>query len=131
MTETLVNPELETMRPNPTWDAASHEDVVETLAAADLTYHVWGGDWCGDCRKRLPDFAAALAAAGVPDDRIHLHPVERGEDGKVGDLVDEYDVELIPTVVAEDGAGETVARFVEREPLPIPAYLAERVEESS
>jgi thioredoxin 1 len=126
-TETLADPELETMRPNPTWDAASYEDVVEAFAEADVHYHVWAGDWCGDCRKQLPDFAATLAAAEVPDDRIHLHPVERGEDGKVGELVEEYDIELIPTVVVEDTSGEELARFVEREPLPVGPYLAERL----
>lgn len=127
MTETLADPDLETMRPNPTWDAASYEAVVAQLADADLTYHVWGGDWCGDCRKRLPDFAAALSAADVPDDRIHVHPAERGEDGKVSDLVEAYDVELIPTVVAETREGDEVARFVEDEGLPIAAYLADRI----
>lgn len=130
MSETLADPALETIRPNPTWDAASYEDVVDTLAAADLTYHVWGGDWCSDCRQQLPDFAAALTAAEVPDDRIHVHPVTRGDDGKVGELVEEYGVELIPTVVVEDASGEEVARYVEREVLPIGPYIADAVEKS-
>ncbi|MFC6724411.1 thioredoxin, partial [Halobium palmae] len=94
--------ELETMRPNPTWDAASYEDAVSTLSRDDLAFKVWGGDWCKDCRSQLPDFGAALDAAGVPDDRVDHYPVEKEEDGtKVGPRVEEYGVEYIPTVVVE------------------------------
>lgn len=128
MPEPLSDPELETMRPNPTWDAASYESIVDTLENADLTYRVWGGDWCPDCRQQLPDFAAALVAAGVPDEDIHVYAVERGDDGKEGELLDEYDVDLIPTVVAETPDGDEVARFVEREALPIGPFIADRVE---
>ena len=68
--------QLETMRPNPTWDAASYESAVKTFAQLDdPTIHVWGGDWCKDCRSQLPDFGAALEAAGIPDEQIHHHPV--------------------------------------------------------
>lgn len=124
-----ADPEMETMRPNPTWDAASYEDAVDTLAGADLTYRVWAGDWCPDCRKQLPDFAAALAAANVPADRIHEYPVEKGPDGKEGELVEEYGIEYIPTVVVEDSEGQELARFVESESVPIAVYLAEQVEQ--
>ncbi|MFC4358940.1 thioredoxin family protein [Halobium salinum] len=120
---------LETMEPNPTWDAASYEGVVDVLGREDLTYRVWGGDWCKDCRSQLPDFGAALDAAGVPDERIEHYPVEKAEDGsKVGPKVEEYGVELIPTVVVERN-GEEVARFVEEATFPIPVYLAERIGE--
>lgn len=127
MTDALAETDLETMRPNPAWDAASYEDAVETLADPALTFRVWGGDWCSDCRQQLPDLGAALRAAEVPADRLHVYPVERGKDGKVGENVDEYDVERIPTVVVEDDAGEERARFVESEPVPIPVYLADRL----
>ena len=115
---------LETMQPNPSWDAAGREDVVAALGRDDLVYKVWGGDWCKDCRGQLPDFGAALDAAGVPEERIEHYPVEKEDDGsKVGPDVDAYDIEYIPTVVVEED-GEEVARFVEEEPLPIDAYLA-------
>ena len=121
---------LETMEPNPVWDADSYADVVEALGADGLTFKVWGGDWCGDCRGQLPDFAAALDAAGVPDDRIEHYPVEKAEDGsKVGPGVDEYGVELIPTVVVERD-GEEVARFVEEEPVGVAQYLADELREA-
>ena len=117
------------MEPNPTWDAASYEDAVEALSRDGLVVKVWGGDWCKDCRGRLPDFGAALDAAGVPEDRIEHYPVEKEDDGsKVGPLVEEYDVELIPTVVVELD-GEEVARFVEKEDDPIAVYLADRLVE--
>lgn len=127
--------ELETMQPNPTWDAASYEGVVGVLSREDLTFKVWGGDWCKDCRSQLPDFGAALDAAGVPAERVDHYPVEKGEDGsKVGPLVEEYGVEYIPTVVVERASGsgadgEEVARFVEDEPVPIAVYLADRIDE--
>jgi len=116
---------LETMRPNPTWDAASHEEAVDVLAAGreELTYHVWGGDWCKDCRALLPDFGAALEAAGVPDERIVEHAVDTD---KRGPGVEEYDVEYIPTIVVERD-GEEIARFVESEPVPPAIHLAEAV----
>lgn len=118
---------LETMQPNPAWDAASYEDAVAALGADSYTFKVWGGDWCGDCRRQLPDFGAALAAADVPDDRIKHYPVEKADDGsKIGPLVDEYDIAFIPTVVVELD-GEEVARFIEEEPVPIAVFLAEQL----
>lgn len=120
---------LTTMEPDPVWNADAHADTVDVLAehAADLDYKVWGGDWCKDCRSQLPAFGAALDAAGVPDERVEHYPVEKEDDGsKVGPGVDEYDIELIPTVVVERG-GEEVARFVESEDVPIATYLAEEL----
>ncbi|WP_265111476.1 TlpA family protein disulfide reductase [Halosolutus halophilus] len=125
---------LETMRPNPTWDAASYADTVDTLAAHrdELTFIVWGGDWCKDCRALLPDFGAALEAAEVPDDRIEAIAVDQD---KRGPRVDEYGIEYIPTIVVErapDGAdgdaGEELVRFVESEDVPPAVWLARELE---
>ena len=80
--------ELETMRPNPAGDGAAYEESVATFAALadDIEVRVWGGDWCTDCRTQLPDFAAALDAAGVAEERVHHYPVEKNDDGsKSGD----------------------------------------------
>jgi thiol-disulfide isomerase/thioredoxin len=120
---------LATMEPNPAWDGAAYESVVETLSADGLVFKVWGGDWCKDCRSQLPDFGAALDAAGVPDERTDHYPVENADDGsKVGPGVEAYDVERIPTVVVERD-GEELARFVESADVPIAVYLAERLDE--
>jgi thiol-disulfide isomerase/thioredoxin len=118
---------LETMRPNPTWDAASYEETVDTLAAHgdDLTYRVWGGDWCKDCRALLPDFGAALEAADVPDERIEEIAVD---EDKQGPGVDEYGIEYIPTIVVEDESGEEITRFVEDEDVPPAVWLAQELE---
>ena len=119
---------LETLAPAEDIDADAFDDsVLEALAADDYAFKVWGGDWCGDCQRQLPEFGAALAAAGVPDDRIEAYPVTKGSDGKEGELVEEYGIELIPTVVVESPAGEEVARFVEEEAVPIAEYLADRL----
>ena len=112
---------LESMAPANAWNG--DDDVLEPLGRDGLTYLVWGADWCGDCREQLPEFAAALDAAGVPADRIEQFPVD---DDKRGEGVDEYGVEFIPTVVVER-AGEEIARFVEAEPEGIAASLAERI----
>ncbi|GAB3664319.1 thioredoxin family protein [Halopiger thermotolerans] len=119
---------LETMNPNPTWDAASYEDAVDTLEEHndELVYKVWGGDWCKDCRALLPDFGAALDAADVPGDRIEEIAVD---EDKQGPGVDEYGVEYIPTIVVENDAGEEITRFVEEEDLPPAIWLAQRLEE--
>ncbi|SFR69068.1 thioredoxin family protein [Halogeometricum limi] len=117
---------LSTMEPNPAWDAASYEDVVETLSEDGLVFKVWGGDWCKDCRNQLPDFAAALRAAEVPEHRIEHYPVEKEDGEKVGPGVEEYGIELIPTVVVER-QGEEVARFVEEANVPIAVYLADEL----
>ncbi|ADQ67131.1 thioredoxin [Halogeometricum borinquense DSM 11551] len=120
---------LDTMQPNPAWDADSYEDTVETLSEDGLVFKVWGGDWCKDCRNQLPDFAAALDAAEVPDERVEHYPVEKEDDGsKTGPLVEEYDIEYIPTVVVERD-GEEVARFVEDARVPIAVYLANELAE--
>jgi thiol-disulfide isomerase/thioredoxin len=137
---------LETMRPNPVWDADSYEDAVAVFEALsdDIVVKVWGGDWCTDCRAQLPDFGAAMDAAGV--EHVEHYPVEKADDGsKVGPKVEEYGIELIPTVVVErapksgaegssgdqprDAAGEELARFVENEDRPIVVFLAEQLED--
>ena len=119
---------LDTMDPNPAWDAASYDDAVDTLEEHndELVYKVWGGDWCKDCRKLLPDFGAALDAADVPEDRIEEIAVD---EDKQGPGVDEYGIEYIPTVVVETDDGEEVTRFVEEEDLPPAIWLAQRLEE--
>jgi thiol-disulfide isomerase/thioredoxin len=118
---------LETMQPNPTWDADSYPEVVDALSQEGLVFNVWGGDWCTDCRSQLPDFGAALSAAGVPEANVEHYPVEKEADGsKVGPRVEEYGIERIPTVVVERD-GEEVARFVEEADAPIAVYLAERL----
>ena len=117
---------LETLDPNPVWVAEAYSDTVDILEAYsdEITYRVWCGDWCKDCRAKLPDFGAALAAAGVPDDRIEEYELDQD---KQGPGVDEYGIEFIPTVLVERN-GEEVARFVEDEPVPIAVYLADRLE---
>ena len=122
---------LETMDPNPVWTEEAYAETVDVLAALrdEVTYKVWGGDWCTDCRSQLPDFGAALEAAGVPADRIEEYAVEKEDDGsKVGPLVEEYGIELIPTIVVEHN-GEEIARFVEEEPVPISVYLGRELED--
>lgn len=117
---------LATLEPNPVWTPEAYEETVETLAEHDdLTYRVWGGDWCGDCRAQLPDFAAALEAAEVPDERVHHHVVDQD---KRGPDVEAYGVGYVPTVVVE-ADGTELARFVESEPVPIAVFLAERIRE--
>lgn len=122
---------LDTMQPTPTWDAESYEETVAVFEeiADEITVKVWGGDWCKDCRAALPDFAAALDAAGVPETSIEHYPVEKDDDGsKVGPNVEEYGIELIPTIVIERD-GEEIARFVEEEDRPAAVWLAERLRE--
>jgi len=117
---------LETMRPGGI-TTRTEPAVAEALGAEDLTYRVWGGDWCGDCRRQLPAFAAALDAAGVPAERIEEYPVETAADGsKTGPKVEEYGITRIPTVVVERD-GREVARFVEAADRPVAAYLAARL----
>jgi len=119
---------LATMEPNPAWDADAYESVVAALSDDDLSFKVWGGDWCTDCRAQLPDFGAALSAAGVPDERVDQYPVEKRDDGsKEGPRIEEYGIERIPTVVVERG-GREVARFVEEAEAPIAVFLAERLD---
>lgn len=121
------NQRLETMQPNPAWDADSYPEVVDALSQEGLVFNVWGGDWCKDCRSQLPDFGAALAAAGVSEENVHHYPVEKEDDGsKVGPNVEEYGIERIPTVVVERD-GEELTRFVEEAEVPIAVYLAERL----
>jgi len=123
---------LETMEPNPVWVKDAYADTVDVLTrhAHSLDFHVWGGDWCKDCRAQLPDFGAALAAADVPSSHVHHYPTEKEADGsKTGPGVEEYGIEYIPTVVVEH-RGEEIARFVEEEPVPIAVYLAGEIEDA-
>lgn len=99
-------------------------DVAAALGTEGLTYKVWGGDWCPDCTQQLPQFAAALDAAGVSADRIEQFPVEKVDGEKQGPGMDEYGVEYIPTVIVFDGEGDELARFVESADTDIATYLA-------
>jgi thiol-disulfide isomerase/thioredoxin len=119
---------LSTMEPNPAWDADSYPAVLDAFESLDddATVHVWGADWCGDCRSQLPDLAAALDAAGIDPE---TYPVERDDDGKRGPKVEAYGVTLIPTVVVERGDGEELARFEEEERLPPAQHLAEELQD--
>jgi thiol-disulfide isomerase/thioredoxin len=117
---------LETMEPNPVWVEDAYAETVNVLESygEELTFRVFGGDWCKDCRAQLPDFGAALAAAEVPTENV-VH-CELDQD-KQGPGVEEYGIEYIPTVVVEHG-GEEIARFVEEEAVPIAVYLADEIE---
>jgi thiol-disulfide isomerase/thioredoxin len=117
---------LETMEPNPVWVEDAYAETVDVLEAygPELTFRVWGGDWCKDCRAQLPDFGAALEAAEIPAENIHHHELDQD---KQGPGVEEYGIEFIPTVVVEY-EGREVARFVEEEPVPIAVYLADELE---
>ncbi|MFB6084670.1 MAG: TlpA family protein disulfide reductase [Halorientalis sp.] len=122
---------LTTMEPDPVWDEDAHEETVETLRnlGENVVFKVWGGDWCKDCRAQLPEFGAALEAAGVSEDRIEHYPTEKEDDGsKTGPGVEEYGIEYIPTVVVEDAeTGEELARFVEEAEVPIAVALADEL----
>jgi thiol-disulfide isomerase/thioredoxin len=121
---------LETMDPNPVWDADAYPEAVSTFERLrdELEVSIWGADWCGDCRAVLPDFAAALDAADIPDEQVEVFAVEKSEDGtKTGPQVEEYDIERIPTIVIERENRE-VARFVESEPEPAVVVLADQLD---
>ncbi|MFB6270288.1 MAG: thioredoxin family protein [Halobacterium sp.] len=119
---------LKTMEPNPAYDPDSYPEVIEAFESlgSDVTVHVWGADWCGDCRSQLPDFAAALEAAGV--ENVEHYPVEREDGEKYGPKVEEYGIELIPTIIIERD-GEELARFVEEERVSPAVYLAEQLQD--
>lgn len=122
---------LETLTPAADWSPAAHASTVETLAGLDDRYRllVWCDDGCGDCRALLPEFAAALEAAGVPDERIVEYEVERLPEGeKRGPKVEAYGIERIPTVVVERD-GEPVARFEEGDVGPIAGSIAGQLAE--
>lgn len=121
---------LETMTPDPEWDPAAHEAALETVrdVADRLSVSIWCGDWCGDCRRLLPPFAAAIDAIDLPESVVHVFAVEKRSDGsKVGEQVDEYGIERTPTVILEI-EGTEVARFEEgRSEAPILETLADQL----
>ncbi|MFC4549149.1 MULTISPECIES: thioredoxin domain-containing protein [Halorussus] len=121
---------METTEPSPEWDAGAHSETVEVIESAvgEVTYRVWGADWCGDCHDVLPDFFAALDAAGVPDEEMKVYEVD---ENKEGELTDEYDVTLIPTIVVErEESGEEMFRFEESEDQPAAEYVAAKLLEA-
>lgn len=119
---------LETLTPDPAWDAHAHAGAVDALASLRPSDRilVWCDDGCGDCQALLPAFAAALEAANVVD-AVVQYPVERLPEGeKRGPKVDEYGIKRIPTVVVERGDVE-IARFVEGDEGPILEGLARQL----
>jgi len=119
---------LDVMQPTPTWNAEAHAETVAVFEAVagdpDVSITLWCRDNCPDCRRELPDFAAALEAAEVPDDRVRQIAVD---DDNAGPLTDEYGVERIPTIVVERDGAE-LARFVEEAALPAATHLANELE---
>lgn len=119
---------LALMEPTPTWDAEAHRNTVaafESLADDETaSISLWCRDNCPDCRRELPDFAAAVEAAEFPEERLHVHAVDDDNDGE---RTDEYGVERIPTIVVERD-GEELARFIEEEALPAALYLAHELD---
>lgn len=119
---------LDTLSPADGWDVSAHAEAVATLTDLDDATRilVWCDDGCVDCRAQLPDFAAALEAAGIGDERLAVYPVDRLPEGrKEGPLVEEYGITLIPTVVVERD-GRRLARYEEGPP-PIAESLAEQL----
>lgn len=116
---------MQITQPNPTWDEKSYEETVDAFSALDedTTVRVWGADWCGDCRAELPDFFAALEASDLPESAIEVYEVDRE---KNGELTDEYDVTLIPTVVVERDS-EELARFEESATRPAAQAVADQL----
>lgn len=104
------------------------EGILLTLGDDELTYKIWGGDWCGDCQAKLPPFAAALEAAGISAEDIDQYSVEKESDGgKIGPFVSEYTIERIPTVVVERGETE-IARFIEDADESMARHLANQIQ---
>jgi len=121
-----IGERLGTLQPDATWTPAGLEAEIEAIGAEPYRFRIWGGDWCPDCRRQLPAFAAALRAAAVPDERTDVYPVEREDGGKVGPEMERYGVERIPTVIVERD-GEERARFVEDADAPIVVELARQL----
>ncbi|MFW5919897.1 MAG: thioredoxin family protein [Halanaeroarchaeum sp.] len=116
---------MESTRPNPTFDPKSYPDVIDAFASLgdDTAVKIWGGDWCPDSRRELPDVEAVLEEAGIRGDRLQIYEVDRE---KRGPKVDAYDVSRIPTIVVERN-GEELARFEEKAALPAAPFLADQL----
>lgn len=123
---------LETMNPDSIMEPEASTAAVSILRnlATELEIRVWGGDWCGDCQEILPGFARALREAGIDPESVEQYPVEKNDDGsKTGPLVEEYGIELIPTIIVESD-GTEVARFVEDGPEPAATLIAKQLDQS-
>lgn len=122
-----VGVSLSSFEPDPTWGEDAYAETVDRFRAlpAEAVIRVWGGDWCGDCRRELPKLAAALVAAEFPEDQLFVYAVD---EEKSGALVEEYGIEVVPTVVVEVG-GAAVARFEEGAALPAPVAVANQLDE--
>ncbi|QZA89325.1 thioredoxin family protein [Salinarchaeum sp. IM2453] len=116
--------ELDVMDPEKSEYKPTEETVEVFESQADtIAVKIWGSDWCVDCQEQLPPFAALVAAAGIPRESVEVYPVNKEKEGT---KVEEYGVELIPTIIIEKD-GKEIARFVEAEDVPAPEYLAEQL----
>jgi len=77
-----------------------------------LNVKVFFGDWCPDCRARMPTFLAAVLELGVDD--FELEFVEMSRQMKDGlDKAAEHSVMAIPTFIFFRGELE-IGRIIER-----------------
>ena len=127
---------LDSMAPNPVWNASAHLETVTTLSKLDASFvfKIWCDDGCKDCRAQLPDFSAALSAANINPNCIEQYPVNRLPGGKKqGPLVEEYGISRIPTIILEQKVDDPsspipvqeIARYVEFAELPAADYISE------
>jgi len=128
---------LDSMNPNSLRTLSGHKKTIDVFKKLEgnFIFRIWGDDGCKDCRDQLPEFAFVLHAASVDEHCIKQHLVERLPGGeKKGELVSEYNITRIPTIVIEQELGEVskdkkrpfieIARYVECEDIPAADYLA-------
>jgi len=101
---------LETLDPDAADATEFDPAVLDALAADDYRFKVWGRLVWRLSATAPVRRGAAPPAGGVPDDRIEDFPVTKGPNGKEGEGVDEYEIELIPTDRASSSRPQTARR---------------------
>ncbi len=85
-------------------------DMLLTLPK-NTTFLVFGGVWCEDTRKLVPQFCKVMDLAGIKRNRIQLYLLDKNKTSPAG-LESQYSIHCIPTfIIMRDG--KEIGRIVE------------------
>ncbi len=85
-------------------------DMLLTLPK-NTTFLVFGGVWCEDTRKLVPQFCKVMDLAGIKRNRIQLYLLDKNKTSPAG-LESQYSIHRIPTfIIMRDG--KEIGRIVE------------------
>ncbi len=91
-------------------DSASLPQLTKLMK--DKKIKVVLGTWCGDSKYQVPNFLKVTDAAKVKEDDVSFIAVNGDKKAENG-LIDDLDIQRVPTFIVTDKQGKEIGRIVE------------------